>query len=113
MAMLNRPVVPSESPDARYARDAEQQRGDWNQDANGNLVYVAPTSDGGRLNRTQDQRGGDVYYTYDAEGEPVRNVDEDGRNAREYVDYTTGVSANGAGPHDLYPELRKDPVLDA
>lgn len=113
MAMLERVQPPAESPAQRYARDAEQQRGDWNQNEAGDLVYVEPTSEGGRLNRTEMQRGGDVYYTYDAEGNPVRNVDEDGRDAREYVDYESGVSANGAGPHDLYPELRRDPVLDA
>jgi len=114
MALMDRPQPVAETPAQRYARDVSQQRGDWQVDVNGDLVYVAPTSpQGGRTNRDLLRRGGDVYYTYDADGNPVRNVDADGRNARIYTDYTTGVSATGAGPHDLYPELRHDAVLDA
>lgn len=105
MAMLNRPQPPVETAAQRYARDVTQQRGDWQLNGSGDLVYVAPASAGGRTYRDQSQRGGDVYYTYDVNGDPVRNVDADGRNAREYVNRTTGVSANGAGPHDLWDEL--------
>jgi hypothetical protein len=38
----------------------------------------------GRFNRDVAQRGGDVNYTYDTNGLPVKNVDVDGRNERDF-----------------------------
>jgi hypothetical protein len=52
-------------------------------------------------------RGGDNYYTYDVDGNPVPALDVNGRNEREYVDYDTGDSAvAGAGKSDRYDELK-------
>jgi len=100
MAQIQPPV---ETAAQRYARDYGQQRGDWQGNEEGNLTYVA----NGRVNRTLLQRGGDVYYTYDENGQPVENLDENGRNEREYVNYVTGDSAvQGAGKSERYDELK-------
>ena len=94
---------PSETPAQRYARDVSQRRGDWQGNTEGGLVYDAD----GRVDREFLQRGGDVYYTYDVNGEPVRNVDVNGRNERIYVDYATGDSAVlNAGKSDRYDALK-------
>lgn len=98
---------PTETAAQRYARDVSQQQGDWQGNEEGNLVYKAPTAAGGRVNREFLQRGGDVYYTYDNNGEPVRNLDVNGRNEREYVNYETGDSAvQGAGKSDRFDALK-------
>lgn len=98
---------PAESAAARYARDVNQRRGDWQNNAQGDLVYVAPSATGGRVDREYLRRGGDVYYTYDANKRPVRQVDVNGRNEREYVNFADGDSAvAGAGKSDLYDELK-------
>lgn len=107
MAMLNRPQPPVETPAQRYARDVDQRRGDWQLNNDGDLVYVAPGSTGGRNDREYLRRGGDVYYTYEVDGTPVRELDVNGRNEREYVDYATGDSAvAGAGVSDRYSVLK-------
>lgn len=105
MALDSRPQPPTESAAQRKARDINQRRGDWQLNASGNLVYVAPNSTGGRTDREILRRGGDVYYTNDANGNPVRNVDANGRNDRIYVDRKTGNSAVTGGQHDLLDEL--------
>lgn len=97
MALMTRPQPPAESPEERYDRDYSMQQGDWQNDVNGNLVYSAPDTGNGRRNRTVNLRGGDIYYTYDVDGNPVEQLDEDGRNQREYVDYDTGVTAHAVG----------------
>jgi hypothetical protein len=98
---------PAETAAQRWARDVSQQQGDWQHDGSGNLVYSAPDSGNGRRNRTINQRGGDVYYTYDVNGNPVANLDVNGRNEREFVDYETGDSAHtGAGKSDRYDALK-------
>ena len=101
-----------ETPAQRYARDVSQMQGDWQHDGNGNLVYTASGASGARIDRTYMQRGGDVYYTYDGNGDPVVSLDVNGRNEREYVDYDTGDSAvAGAGKSDRYDELKAGPNL--
>jgi hypothetical protein len=98
---------PAETAAARYARDVNQRRGDWQGDEEGNLTYVAPGSTGGRIDREYLERGGDVYYTYDGSGDPVRHLDVNGRNEREYVNEATGDSAvAGAGKSERFDELK-------
>jgi hypothetical protein len=98
---------PTETAAQRYARDVAMQQGDWQQNGSGDLVYVAPSSTGGRIDREFLKRGGDVYYTYDVNGNPVRQLDVNGRNEREYVNYETGDSAvAGAGKSDRFDELK-------
>src|SRR5690242_8708736 len=90
---------PSETPAQRYARDVSQRQGDWQGNEDGNLVYDAD----GRIDRDFLQRGGDVYYTYDVDGNPVPQYDVNGRNERIYVDEATGDSAvSGAGKSDRF-----------
>lgn len=94
---------PSETPAQRYARDVSQRQGDWQGNAEGALVYDAD----GRIDRDFGQRGGDVYYTYDVNGNPVPNLDVNGRNERIYVDEATGDSAvAGAGKSDRFDALK-------
>lgn len=107
MALDNRPQPPAETAAQRHARDYSQRNGDWQNDANGDLVYVEANATGGRNDREVLRRGGDVYYTYDANGLPVPNYDENGRNEREYVNYETGDSAHtGAGVSDRFAALK-------
>lgn len=107
MTLLTRPQPPSETPAQRYARDYSLQQGDWQNDVSGNLVYNAPDANNGRRRRTIGLRGGDVYYTYDVNSDPVYHLDVNGRNEREYVDYATGDSAvAGAGKSERYDELK-------
>ena len=97
------PAPAPETAAQRYARDVNQRLGDWQQDVNGDLVYVGPSATGGRIDREYLKRGGDVYYTDDG----VRHLDVNGRNEREYVDYATGDSAvAGAGKSDRFDELK-------
>lgn len=98
---------PTETAAQRYARDVSQRQGDWQGNQEGNLVYVAAGSTGGRTDREFLKRGGDVYYTYDSNGEPVRHLDVNGRNEREYVNYETGDSAvQGAGKSERFDALK-------
>ena len=107
MTLENRPQPPTETASQRYARDYSQRNGDWQNNADGDLVYVAPNSLGGRNDREILRRGGDVYYTYDVNGNPVPNYDVNGRNERIYVDYETGDSAvDGAGKSDRFDALK-------
>jgi hypothetical protein len=107
MALMERPQPPAETAAQRYARDYSLQQGDWQNDVNGDLVYNAPDTNEGRRHRTIGLRGGDVYYTYDAEGAPVEELDVNGRNEREYVNYATGDSAvAGAGKSDRFDDLK-------
>lgn len=94
---------PAETAAQRYARDVSQRRGDWQGSEEGNLVYDAD----GRIDREFLQRGGDVYYTYDSNGEPVAHYDTNGRNERIYVNYATGDSAvQNAGKSERYDDLK-------
>ena len=45
---------------------------------------VARETAAGRFNRDVAQRGGDTNYTYDVNGAPVKSVDVDGRNERDF-----------------------------
>lgn len=93
---------PAETAAQRYARDVSQRQGDWQNDVNGDLVYDAD----GRIDRDLLQRGGDVYYTYDVDGQPVPQYDVNGRNERIYVNDATGDSAvSGAGVSDRWTAL--------
>jgi hypothetical protein len=107
MALFNRPQPAAESAAARYARDVNQRNGDWQLNGSGDLVYVGPSATGGRIDREYLRRGGDIYFTYDVNGQPVAHLDVNGRNEREYVDYNTGDSAvAGAGKSDRFDELK-------
>jgi hypothetical protein len=107
MALDNRPQPPTETAAQRHARDFEQRNGDWQLNNAGDLVYVGPNTTGGRNDREVLRRGGDVYYTYDVNGNPVPNYDVNGRNEREYVNYETGDSAHtGAGKSDRFDALK-------
>jgi hypothetical protein len=111
MALDDRPQPPVETAAQRHARDLTQRRGDWQLDGSGNLVYVAPGTLGGRNNREFDRRGGDHYYTYDVNGNPVDNYDANGRNDRLYVDRKTGNSAITGGQHDQLDALDVDDYI--
>lgn len=113
MALDDRPQPPAESAAARYARDVSQRRGDWQNDANGDLVYVGPTAVGGRTNREITRRGGDHYYTYDVNGVATAHYDADGRNAREYVNEQTGVSAITGTEHEEFDALKANSQPDS
>lgn len=88
-----------ESPESRWARDAEARGGDWQvkttDQVQGLKNQVLEYDADGRLDREYLQRGGDVYYADGKTGlnDRVATVDEDGRNAREYADPETLVSA--------------------
>lgn len=111
MTLDNRPQPPAETAAARHARDLTQRNGDWQLNASGDLVYVAPAALGGRNNREFNRRGGDHYYTYDANGVAVDNYDANGRNDRLYVNRLNGNSAITGGQHALLNELDHDDYI--
>lgn len=88
MAITWGSTVGAETAAQRYARDVAQRGGDvkYTYDGAGLPVKstVAASAAGGRNDRDFDKRGGDVYYTYSGLT-PVRNVNANGRNKRQYV----------------------------
>lgn len=99
------PTSGAETAAQRYARDVATRGGDVKYtytSANGgtnNVVAkttVATDAAGGRNDREYDKRGGDVGYTYDVNGQPVKAVNDNGRNEREYVNKANGTSALAA-----------------
>lgn len=95
----------------RYSRDVNQRGGDVKVASYTNnkptWTTVAASATGGRIDREYLQRGGEVAYTYDGNGKPVRGVETNGRNEREYVNYATGDSAvAGAGVYDRFAALK-------
>jgi hypothetical protein len=100
---------PAETAAQRYARDVSQMRGDWQNDEDGDLVYVAPSATGGRIDREFLKRGGDHDYHYDEDGVATEVYHANGRNERIYVNYETGDSAvSGAGEFAHFDELKEN-----
>jgi hypothetical protein len=118
-------TVTDETVAGRYARDVSN-RGVENQyttvvggnvrdGSSATVNQIAATATGGRTDRAYLKRGGDKQLTFDPANPetPTVVVDADGRNDREYVDPTTGISQldTDGTKGDLFDELKAGPTL--